>query len=187
MHLCKCLRICQKASLFAPWCTSNQLNLTSFPTQPPSPRAPAPCSPQPVPSHPAAANIDRSRVPKPHCRRDPQTSTRCWVVAAQRNGWRPKGGGWFVFTKMFGPYKIIFKKNLFETTTYTVLILSYLWNLPKASHSKMLSRGAAERALCPWDCTLVMGVEANLCIAHASAYAGWNYIHVDMYIFIKYL
>ena len=30
----------------------------------------------------------------------------------------------------------------------------------------------------------MMGVEANLCIAHASAYAGRNYIHVDMYIFI---
>lgn len=123
---------CQKASLFAPWCTSNQLNLTSFPTQPPSPRAPAPCSPQPVPSPPAAANIDRSRVPKPHCRRDPQTSTRRWVIAIRL---QPKetdgvqrGGGWFASPRCLDPIKLYSKKNLFETTTYTVLILSYLWN-----------------------------------------------------------
>lgn len=115
--------------------------------------------------------------------------------AAQRNGWRPNGGGDDLSSpRCLDPIKLYLKKNIFETTTYTVLILSYLWktvfrallnkkNLPKASHSKMLSRGAAERALCPWDCTLVMGVEANLCIGHASAYAGWNYIHVDMFIY----
>lgn len=75
--------------------------------------------------------------------------------AAQRNGWRPNGGGgWFVFTKMFGPYKIIFeKKHLWNYHLYSVdPILSLKNGFSRSFEQEKLAEGKSLEDAEPWGC-----------------------------------
>ena len=194
---------CQKASLFAPWCTSNQLNLTPFPTQPPSP--PGTCTLQPTTGAltPRSCQYRSLKGPETTLPKRPPNLNSLLGRSAIRL--QPKetfgvqtGGDDLSSPRCLDPIKSYLKKNpLWNYHLCNVYpILSLKHGLSRYFEQEKLAEGESLEDAEPWGCRegiVPMGLHlsdgswgqfvhsACICLCRVKLYTcGYVYIHIHM-------